>query len=214
MVDRINWNRSQEPFIPNGSKVTFPEPAAFYQNSNVKHDIANKEVRPDVWVTVHKMIDPVAHWRGNKAPKSNYEDWWGEGPPPMQELEKPKCPEEIEEQPNPMKKKLEKQAKKAKAKKEKEDAEMPGDIEEKKEEKKDAKDEKKGDAKDAKDEKKDEKDDAKEEEKKDEKDDAKDEKKEDKKDEKLAQNKKPAENKPPKSSLIYDETNNLWRSFD
>jgi hypothetical protein len=54
------------------------------------------------------MVDPVAHWRGNKAPKSNYEDWWGEGEPPMQELEKPKCPEELEEQPNPMKKKLEK----------------------------------------------------------------------------------------------------------
>merc|ERR1711990_895055 len=159
---------------------TFPQPAAFYQHSNVRRDIANKEVRPDVWVTVHNMVDPVAHWRGSKAPKSNYEDWWGEGPPPMQELEKPKCPEELEEQPNPMKKKLERQAKKAKAKKEKEDAEMPGDIEEKKDEKKDdKKDEKKGDAKDAKDEKKDE--DAKEDEKKDEKDDAKDEKKEDKK---------------------------------
>lgn len=207
MVDRINWNRSQEPFVPNGSQVTFPQPAAFYQNSNIKRDIANKEVRPDVWVTVHNMVDPVAHWRGNKAPKSNYEDWWGEGPPPMQELEKPKCPEELEEQPNPIKKKLEKQAKKAKAKKEKEDAEMPGDIEEKKDEKKDdKKDEKKGDAKDAKDEKKDEKEDAKDE-KKDEKD-AKDEKKEEKKDEKLA------EIKPPKSSLIYDDVNNLWRSFD
>merc|ERR1712194_896410 len=93
-----------------------------------------------------------------KAPKSNYEDWWGEGPPPMQELEKPKCPEELEEEPNKMQQKLKKQAKKAKAKKAKEDAEMPGDIEEKK--------------------------DAKEEEKKDEKED---EKKEEKKDEKLHQ---------------------------
>merc|ERR1719310_2641141 len=75
-----------------------------------------------------------------KAPKYEYEPWWGEdGAPPMTELKKPSCPEEIEEQPNPMKKKLKKQAKKAKAKKEKEDAEMPGDIEEKKDEKKEEK---------------------------------------------------------------------------
>merc|ERR1712178_283877 len=165
MVDRINWNRSKEPFIPNGSEVTFPAAPSLYQQN--KADIANKEVRPDVWVTVHKMIDPVAHWRGNKAPKSKFEPWWGEdGEPPMQELEKPKCPEELEEEPNPMKKKLEKQAKKAKAKKKKQDEEMPGDIEEKKDEKKD---------------------DKKDEKKEDDKDDAKDEKKEEKKDEKLAQ---------------------------
>jgi DNA polymerase IIIc chi subunit len=108
MVDRINWNRSQEPFIPNGSQVSFPPAAAPSLYQQAKHDIANKEVRPDVWVTVHNMVDPVAHWRGNKAPKSTYVDWWGEGEPPMQELEKPKCPEELEEQPNPMKKKLDK----------------------------------------------------------------------------------------------------------
>jgi hypothetical protein len=138
MVDRINWNRSQEPFVPNGSQMTFPAAPSLYQHD--KHDIANKEVRPDVWVTVHNMVDPVAHWRGSKGPKSTYEAWWGEdGAPPMQELDKPKCPEELEEQPNPMKKKLERQAKKAKAKKKKEDEEMPGDIEEKKDEKKEEK---------------------------------------------------------------------------
>ena len=199
MVDRLNWPRSEEPFVPNGSQVTFPA-ASLYQHHKNAQDIANKEVRPDVWVTVHKMVDPVAHWRGNKAPKSTYEDWWGEGPPPMQELEKPKCPEELEEPEHPMAKKLKKQAKKAKAKKEKEDAEMPGDIEEKKEAKDDAKAPAKGDAKDAKDEKKDEKEDAKEEEKKDEKED---EKKEEKKAE-LHQT------TPPKSALVYDEDNHLW----
>jgi hypothetical protein len=199
MVDRLNWPRSEEPFVPNGSQMTFPA-ASLYQHHKNAQDIANKEVRPDVWVTVHKMVDPVAHWRGNKAPKSTYEDWWGEGPPPMQELEKPKCPEELEEPEHPMAKKLKKQAKKAKAKKEKEDAEMPGDIEEKKEEKKDdAKDEKKGDAKDAKDEKKDEKE-----------EDSKDEKKEDAKEEKKEE--KLHQHTPPKSSLIYDEQNNLWRT--
>jgi len=213
MVDRINWNRSQEPFVPNGSKVTFPaaDPAAFYQQN--KRDIGNGEVRPDVWVTVHNMVDPVAHWRTTKGPKTNYEPWWGQdAEPPLQELEKPKCPEEIEEPVNPMKKKLDKQAKKAKAKKEKEDAEMPGDIEEKKEEKKDEKkDEKKGDAKD-------EKKDAKDDEKKDEKEgDAKDEKKDDAKDEKKADEKEEKklaqpENKPPKASLVYDDVNNLWRT--
>jgi len=107
MVDRINWNRSQEPFVPNGSKVTFP--SSLYQSHANKHthDIANKEVRPDVWVTVHKMIDPVAHWRGKKAPKTDYEPWWGmDGQPPLTELKKPSCPDELEEQPNQMKKKL------------------------------------------------------------------------------------------------------------
>jgi len=107
MVDRINWNRSQEPFIPNGSKITFP--SSLYQQHVNQHakDIANKEVRPDVWVTVHKMVDPVAHWRGKTAPETNYEPWWGmDGKPPLTELKKPSCPPELEEQPNQMKKKL------------------------------------------------------------------------------------------------------------
>merc|ERR1719183_1479046 len=179
MVDRINWSRSREPFVPNGSKVTFP--SSLYQEHTNQHtrDIANKEVRPDVWVTVHNMVDPVAHWRGKKAPKYEYEPWWGmDGEPPLTELKKPECPEENEEQPNPMKKKLKKAAKKAKAKKDKDDAEMPGDIEEKKDEKKE---DKKGEVKEEKKEEK--KDDAEMpgdiEEKKDEKkEDAKEEKNE------------------------------------
>ena len=195
MVDRINWNRSQEPFVPNGSKVTFP--ASLYQHHANKHtnDIANKEVRPDVWVTVHNMVDPVAHWRGKKAPKTDYEPWWGmDGEPPLTELKKPTCPDELEEQPNQMKKKLKKQAKKEKAKKDKELEEMPGDIEEKVEKKED----KKGEVKEEKKDEKKEEDAPKEEEKKDEKED----KKEDKK---LAQT-------PPKAALVFDNSNQLWRT--
>jgi len=200
MVDRINWNRSKEPFIPNGSKITFPSSLYQHVNNQHAHDIANKEVRPDVWVTVHNMVDPVAHWRGKKAPKTDYEPWWGEdGAPPMTELKKPSCPEEIEEQPNAMKKKLKKQAKKAKAKKEKEDAEMPGDIEEKKDEKKE---EKKGDVKE---EKKEEKKDAEKEEEKKDEEKKEDEKKEEEK--KLAQ-------APPKAALLFDNVNQLWRSYE
>merc|ERR1712147_9749 len=46
MVDRLNWARSQEPFVPNGSKVTFP-PSLYQRHTNTNHhskDIANKEV--------------------------------------------------------------------------------------------------------------------------------------------------------------------------
>ena len=202
MVDRINWNRSQEPFVPNGSKVTFP--SSLYQSNQNKHanDIANKEVRPDVWVTVHKMIDPVAHWRGKKAPKTDYEPWWGDEGPPLTELKKPTCPQEIEEQPDPMKKKLKKAGKKAKAKKEKDDAEMPGDIEEKKDEKKE---DKKGEVKEEKKEEKKDEEEKKEEEKKDE--EKKDEKEEKKDEKKLAQ-------QPPKAALLFDNVNQLWRSYE
>ena len=222
MVDRINWNRSKEPFVPNGSQLNWP--SSLYQHQNNKHsvDIANKEVRPDVWVTVHKMVDPVAHWRGNKAPKYQYDDWWGEdGKPPMEELKKPSCPEEIEEQPNAQTKKLNRMSRKAKAKAKKEAEEMPGDVEEKKEEKKEDKKEEKGDVKeDKKDEKKDgeDKDEKKDDEKKDDekKDDKKDEKKEDKKDEKKEDKKeeKKLAQMPPRSALVFDNDNQLWRIFE
>merc|ERR1711934_862352 len=42
MVDRINWNRSQEPFIPNGSKVTFPPAPSLYQARRNGRDISEK----------------------------------------------------------------------------------------------------------------------------------------------------------------------------
>lgn len=52
----------------NGSgEGAFP-PAAFTQ----KNDIANKEVRPDVWVEVHKMINPASVHRAPNPPKPTY----------------------------------------------------------------------------------------------------------------------------------------------
>merc|ERR1711937_8168 len=38
MVDRLNWGRSQEPFVPNGSKVTFP--SSLYQHRRNGKDIS------------------------------------------------------------------------------------------------------------------------------------------------------------------------------
>jgi len=55
MVDRINWNRSQEPFIPNGSQVTFP--ASFYQR-NVK-DISEKNIDAEVHGLANSMVDRI-----------------------------------------------------------------------------------------------------------------------------------------------------------
>jgi cysteinyl-tRNA synthetase len=77
MVDRLPYERTQEPTLNNGSG-----PKAFKSTLMQKQDIANAEVRPDVYTTVKKMINPVPLWRSNKAPKTNYEAWWGEGKPP------------------------------------------------------------------------------------------------------------------------------------
>jgi len=107
MVEPVAWPRSQEPFVPNGSHpsahvVPLEESTtAVALNQMRKKDIANKEVRPDVYVTVHKMVNPTAVWRTNKAPESTYEDWWGEGnPPPRTELKPVPCPEELETEPD------------------------------------------------------------------------------------------------------------------
>jgi len=97
MVEPIAWTRSPNAFVPNGSNSGY----RLNEKRIEKKDIANKEVRPDVYVNVHKMVNPTAHWRSDKAPKYTYEKWWGEdGAPPMQELEKPKCPEELESEPD------------------------------------------------------------------------------------------------------------------
>jgi len=42
------------------------------QNFIYSRDIANKEVRPDVWHTVNKMINPVPLWRSPEPPKPTY----------------------------------------------------------------------------------------------------------------------------------------------
>ena len=58
-------------------------------------DIADKEVRPDVYVTVRKMVDPAAHWRSDKPPtKGLFEPYVG-----VQEAYP--APTKKEKQPNP-----------------------------------------------------------------------------------------------------------------
>jgi hypothetical protein len=57
MVDRINWNRSQEPFIPNGSQVTFPPAPSLYQR-NVK-DISEKNIDAEVHGLANSMVDRI-----------------------------------------------------------------------------------------------------------------------------------------------------------
>ena len=40
-----------------------------------KKDIGNGEVRPDVWVEVHKMVNPTSQFRTKDAPKTDYEPY-------------------------------------------------------------------------------------------------------------------------------------------
>jgi hypothetical protein len=54
--------KSQAAFVPNGS-----DPKSHVQKET--EDIANKEIRPDVWKTVHEMINPAALSRPSKAPE-------------------------------------------------------------------------------------------------------------------------------------------------
>ena len=69
-----------------------------------KNDIANGEVRPDVWVEVHKMINPASNWRTQEAPKSTYEPY---SPPGTGKKEK--------DWPNPSAKEVAKKIEKDKA---------------------------------------------------------------------------------------------------
>jgi hypothetical protein len=63
--------RDNEQYDYNG---TGPKafPPTYAQQSSTTEDIANHEVRPDVWVEVHKMINPASNWRVQEAPKSTY----------------------------------------------------------------------------------------------------------------------------------------------
>jgi len=67
MVDRINWNRSQEPFIPNGSQVTFPAPAAFYQTQRNGRDISEKNIDAEVHGLANSMVDRI-NWNRSQEP--------------------------------------------------------------------------------------------------------------------------------------------------
>ena len=114
------WTRPYLPYAANGGSNVYA------QKDATKNDIANKEVRPDVYVHVHKMINPVAMGRFiEPRPKEAPEErTWDEGPKPAEKPEpefkfvKPEEPDEEE-----LKAKREKAAKegKEKAKKEKEE---------------------------------------------------------------------------------------------
>jgi hypothetical protein len=69
-VEALNWTRRQEPYNNNGYDA---KPWSLAQQG----DIADKEVRPDVYVTVKRMVDPAAHWRSDKAPKDSYQPYVG-----------------------------------------------------------------------------------------------------------------------------------------
>ena len=70
-VEALNWERRPVPFNNNGYDQG--QWAALAQ----AEDIADKEVRPDVYVTVKRMVDPTAHYRSDKAPKDNYHPYVG-----------------------------------------------------------------------------------------------------------------------------------------
>jgi hypothetical protein len=85
------------PYESNGASNAYAQ-----QEAAPKKDIANKEVRPDVYVTVHKMLNPVALGRNREPRPAEPEEvrTWDEGPKPK-EAPKPefkfKKPEEVDE---------------------------------------------------------------------------------------------------------------------
>merc|ERR1719183_3360990 len=95
--------RDNEQYDYNG---TGPKafPPTYAQQSSTTEDIANHEVRPDVWVEVHKMINPTSNWRTQEAPKSTYEPYSPAGTGPKEK-----------EWANPTAKEVEDKIKKAKA---------------------------------------------------------------------------------------------------
>lgn len=81
-VEALNWPRRPEPYNDNGYKAGSWSLAQ-------QQDIADKEVRPDVYVTVKRMVDPAAHWRSDKAPKDSYQPYVGvQEPYPKAEAKK------------------------------------------------------------------------------------------------------------------------------
>ena len=61
--------RDDDPYDYNGTGPKAFPPSMAQARAG---DIANHEVRPDVWVEVHKMINPASVWRTQEAPKSTY----------------------------------------------------------------------------------------------------------------------------------------------
>lgn len=121
------WTRPYLPFESNGASNVYAQ-----TDAAPRKDIANKEVRPDVWVTVHEMINPVAlgRFREPRPAKPEEVRTWDDGPKPKEaptpEFKFKKADEPDEEE---HKKKLaaaaeegKEKAKKAKAEQAEEDA--------------------------------------------------------------------------------------------
>merc|ERR1711908_86437 len=92
------WTRPYLPYNSNGGSNVYAQQEAPVSAPMKKTDIANKEVRPDVYVTVHKLINPVAmgRFREPRPEEAPTERTWDDGPAPKEapkpefKLEKPK----------------------------------------------------------------------------------------------------------------------------
>lgn len=91
------WLRPYLPYTANGGSNVYAQTEAAPMK-----DIANKEVRPDVWVEVHKHVNPIA-WGRYREPRTEEEPVdrsWDEGPKEKEAPEpefKFKKPEEKDE---------------------------------------------------------------------------------------------------------------------
>jgi hypothetical protein len=123
------WTRPYLPYNTNGGNNVYSQLEAPVAAPIPKKDIANSEVRPDVYVTVHKLINPVAmgRFREPRPDEAPEERTWDDGPkpkdPPKPEF-KFKPPKEVDEEAVMSKRKEEAEANiaKGKAAKAKEDA--------------------------------------------------------------------------------------------
>jgi len=91
-VEAMNWERNDKPYPANGWDAK-----ALMQTNG--RDIADKEVRPDVYVTVRKMVDPAAHFRSDKPPTEGlFEPYKGvqEAFPPPTKTKKEKNPDGLD----------------------------------------------------------------------------------------------------------------------
>merc|ERR1712086_265653 len=77
LVETLSWNRNSEAYPVNGGAPNGWGSVAGL-NQVRRGDIANKEVRPDVYVTVRNMVSPAANWRSDKPPTfGNFEAYKG-----------------------------------------------------------------------------------------------------------------------------------------
>ena len=95
------FSADQDVVLPTANPWTRPELVPFQDNGihNIysqqevpQRDIANHEVRPDVYVTVHKYLNPVALGRTKeKRPDDSPapERTWEDGPKPKEPEEEP-----------------------------------------------------------------------------------------------------------------------------